>query len=612
MFKTEKFTNQTIADQLRKIAAVYEIIDANKFRVSAYRRAADSVEHASSNLKDIWDDGQLNQLSGIGKNIAKHLDEFFKTGHVKHFQKLEKRVSPAVFIFLEVPGIGPKTAYKLSQNLKIRSQKNALKRLQEAGEKGRIRTMIDFGEKSEKEIIASLKRMAKKTKQENRMLLRSADQISRKIINYLKKSPMALAVYPLGSLRRQATTIGDIDIAVKTKQPQQIINYFVKYPEAERVLEKGKAKLARILLKNNCQIDLRTQAPESFGAMLQYFTGSKHHNIHLRELALKKGLSLSEYGIKNIKTGQIKKFAKEEEFYQYLGLKWIPPELRENTGEIKASQNKKLPHLVKEKDIKGDLHLHSNFDIETSHDIGDRSFIAMVKKAEELSYQYLAFTEHNPSQKGHTQKEIITLLKRKKALIDEINCSEKKRQEKRVKKLFKGKLIEKERAIFVFNSLEIDIKPNGQLALPPEAFSYLDFAIAGIHSQFHLSKQAMTIRILKALHHPKVKILAHPMGRLLNRREGYEVDWPKIFSFCQQNNKILEINCSPKRLDLPDYLVREAIENNVKLVINTDTHHQPQMEFMKYGLAVARRGWAEKKDIINTLPLDKIKKILLN
>jgi len=612
MLKAENFTNQTIADQLRKIAAVYEIIDTNKFRVSAYRRAADSVEHASSNLKDIWDDGKLNQLSGIGKNIAKHLDEFFKTGRVKHFEKLEKRVSPAVFAFLKVPGIGPKTAYKLSQNLKIHSQKNALRKLQEAGEKKRIRTMVDFGEKSEKEILANLKEMTKKTKQKDRMLLYLADQLSKKIIAYLQKSPAALAVYPLGSLRRQAATIGDIDIAVKTKQPRQIINHFIKYPEAKKILEKGKTKLARISLKNNCQIDLRTQTPESFGAMLQYFTGSKHHNIHLRELALKKGLSLSEHGIKNIKTGQIKKFAGEKEFYQCLDLKWIPPELRENTGEIKASQNKKLPNLVKEKNIKGDLHLHSNFDIESSHDIGDRSFKTMVKKAKELSYRYLAFTEHNPSQKGHTQKEIIALLKRKKELIDEINCSEKKQQGKGTKKLVGINSVQEKRTIFVFNSLEIDIKPNGELALPPQAFSYLDFAIVGIHSQFRLSKKMMTARILKGLDHPKVKILAHPTGRLLNRREGYELDWPKIFSFCRKNNKILEINCAPKRLDLPDYLVREAVKNNIKLVISTDTHHWPQMEFMKYGLAVARRGWAEKRNIINTLTLDKIKKILLN
>jgi DNA polymerase (family 10) len=295
----------------------------------------------------------------------------------------------------------------------------------------------------------------------------------------------------------------------------------------------------------------------------------------------------------------MEKFATEEAFYRALGMEWIPPELREDTGEIEAAlrqaQGKPngLPKLVELKEIKGDLHLHSNFPIETSHDEGSSSIETLMEKGKKLGYEYLGFSEHNPSFSKHSQKQIIDILKRKKETIDKINYS-------RGKKLL----------IHAFNGLEIDIKPDGRLALPEEGFKFLDFAIASVHSSFRMSRQAMTKRVLKALQHPKIKIFGHPTGRKLGEREGYELDWEQVFSFCQKRNIWLEINAWPNRLDLTDVLVHEAVKNGVKMIICTDSHQVDHMDLMEYGVAVARRGWATKNDIMNTMSYNQFMKAL--
>ena len=601
------FTNADIAQMLRRVAAVYEIRE-DRFRSLAYQRAADSIEHAAVEAKDLWDEGKLDTLPGIGKNLAQHLNILFKTGRVPHFEKLFRTVPASVFIFLEIPGVGPKTAYRLACELKIKEEKEALEKLKEAAETGKISQIPGFGEKSAKEILEGILALEKKSVMEKRMLLPYADIIAQEIINYLKKSPAVLEAYPLGSLRRQVATIGDIDIAVKTEKPKEVIHHFTNYSKIKKVLERGEKALCRVILKNNRQIDLRTQAPQDFGAMLQYFTGSKHHNIALREFALKKGLSLSEHGIKKVKSQsasqriKVKSFATERDFYHYLGLGWIPPELREGSGEIEAAAKGRLPHLVEKKDIKGDLHLHSNFEIEPSHDLGENTMEEMVAWAITNGYEYLAFSEHNPSLSQHREKEIIDLIKRKKEQIEQINYSIKKGHFKRAKNV----------NFYVMNSLEVDIRPDGSLALPEKALNLLDFIIVSVHTQFGLPREKMTQRILKGLEHPKAKILGHPTGRLLNQREGYELNWEKLFSFCQKNNKMLEVNAYPNRLDLPDFLIREAVKRKIKLAINTDSHALAQMEFIKYGVATARRGWAQKEDIINTQGVGEIKKILLN
>ncbi len=583
------WTNEEVAKLLRAVAAAYQIKGGKnaKFKAIAYDRAATAIEHSTSEAKDLWDDGQLDQLSGVGPSIAQHLDELFRTGRVKHFDEVLSGLPPAMFELIQIKGIGPKTAFKLCQALGIRKAKNALKRLEEAARDGEISRVVGFGSDSEAKILRSIKRFVQIGQKKKRMLLVKADFIAQELIDYLIQCPEVISADPLGSLRRRCATVGDIDLALATDQPQRVIDWIKRYSEVKEILRSGE-RLISVLLKSGHQIDLRLHPPDSYGSLLQHFTGSKQHNIHLRELALEQGLSLSEYGIKKLKakSEKRKKFKSEKDFYQYLGLEWIPPELREDRGEIEAAMENGLPTLVKLEDMRGDLHIHSSFHIESSHDEGVDSMETIVKRGVELGYQYLAFTEHNPSRSRHTTRETIAIIKRKAHYIEQKRSS------------WINNL-----NIYVFNGLEVDIRPNGSLALPEAALDYLDFVIVSIHSIFDLSRREMTARILKALSHPKAKILAHPTGRLLNRREGYEVDWEPIFEFCRQNNKFLEINAYPERLDLPDVLVREAIKRGVKLVINTDSHAVEQLDYLRYGIDVARRGWAEAKDIVNTLPL---------
>jgi len=595
----KEFTNKEIAKILKAVAAAYEVKKGDKFKIMAYDRASTSVEHATSEIKDLWDDGKLNELPGIGAAIASHLDELFRTGRVRHFEEVMKGLPPAMFEFLSIPGIGAKTAYKLCQKLKIKNPKTALKELERAAKLGKIRIIEGFGEESEKKILEAIEAFKKGQIKERRMVLPYADTIAQEIVSYLLNCKAVKRVDTLGSLKRMVSTIGDIDIAVATESPQEVIDWFLKYPKIKKVIEKGPTG-ASILLENGRQVDLRIGKPEAYGAMLQYFIGSKHHNIHLRELALKKGFSLSEYGIRPLKfkkdKQKILEFEKEEDFYHFLGLDWIPPELREDSGEIEAALNHTLPNLLKIDDIKGDLHIHSNFPIETSHDQGTASMEEVIRKGEELGYEYIGFTEHNPSISKHKPKEIIEILKRKKEEIDKINYS----NEKRVRNI----------PIKALNGLEIDIKPNGTLGIPEEGLKLLDYAIVSVHTSFKMNREEMTKRILSALEHSKVKILGHPTGRKLNEREGYELDWEKVFDFCLKKGKWLEINAWPDRLDLPDVLVREAVKRKVKMVICTDSHSLEHLNLMRYGVAVARRGWAEKNDIINTLPYKEFKKLL--
>lgn len=597
--------NQEIAQLLRKVAAAYQIRGANRFKIIAYEKAADSIEHLTSEVKDLWDDGKLNEVPGVGASIASHLDELFRTGKVRHFEEVMQRLPKAMFPLLSIAGFGAKRAYKLVTFLKLKSPGTVVEDLEAAAKKGKIAPMEGFGEKSQQVIVEAIESFKKGQTKERRMVLPYADAIAQEAIIYLKRCSEVIRVDPLGSLRRMVATIGDIDIAVATRRPDVPMDWFLNFPKIKKIIEKGPAGTS-VILENGKQIDLRVQRPEAYGAMLQYFTGSKHHNIHLRELALKKDFSLSEYGIKSKKkikdlkslenyNGRLKifEFADEKSFYQFIGLPWIPPELREDRGEIEAAQERNLPNLVKLGDIKGDFHSHSSFDLEPSHDVGANTIEEMLEKAQELGYQYFTFSEHNPSITNHKKSQIIDRMKRRNEKIEQIKLSNKN-----------------VRTINVINSLEIDLLPSGNLALPEEAFDFIDFAIVAVHSSFNLSREKMTERIIHGLSHPKVRILAHPTGRLLNEREGYELDWEAIFDFCKIHKKTLEINCHPARLDLPDVLVREAIKEGVKITLGSDAHSIEAMDMMQYGVSVARRGWCEKDDILNTLSYNKVIKWL--
>jgi len=583
---SKHLTNLELAKLLRAVSAALELSGANSFRFVAYQKAADAIEHSSSEVKDLWDDKRLGDLPGVGESIASHLDELFRTGKVKHFESIFKPFPPSLFEMLEVPGIGPKTAYKLSKSLGISRAHSAISSLEKAAKKGKIRNLEGFGVESEADIIRSIGEYKNRSR---RMLLPVAQSIADSVIEWMQKSPVVKQADPLGSLRRQASTVGDVDIAVASADPVAAITHFTQYPQKSRVLEAGD-KSASLILPNGYQVDLMVQPPESYGSLLQHFTGSKHHNIALRELALKKGLSLSEYGIKQ--DNKTHHFSSEEDFYHYLGLEWIPPELREGRGEIERAKNKTLPKLITVEEIKGDLQLHSSFDVEPSHDLGQSTPIDMARMGASLGYEYIGLTEHNPAVSTHTKKQMVDIIKAKTEAIAHINESG-------------GKQL-----VHIFNGMEIDIQSSGERALPDEALELLDYACVSIHGSFRQNRKLMTDRVLRGLDHPKVRFFAHPTARLLNQREGIELDWDRIFDFCLTHNKWLEVDAWPNRLDLPDTLVHEAIKRGVRLVIDTDSHEMQQMEYMRFGVSVARRGHAQTKDIINTVSLTKMRELL--
>lgn len=589
---SKEMSNLEIADLLRAISASYLIKDAkkNKFRIIAYENAAAAVEHLTSEAKDLWDEGKLDDIPGVGPSITEHLGEIFKTGKSKHFEEVMSGIAPAVFELMKLPGVGPKTASKLSHELSIHEASGALGKLQKAISAGKIAPIEGFGETSQAEIGRSIEEAKRKT---TRLLLPYAQRVASEVIVWMKKKDFVKDAQPLGSVRRKVATIGDVDIAVATDKPKEAMEHFVSYPHKKRVIEKGD-RSASILVPPNIQVDMMVQPTEAFGSLLQHFTGSKHHNIVLREYALKHNMSLSEYGIK--KNGKLIKVPTEEAFYKTLGMKYIPPELREDAGEIEAALKGDIPDLLELSDIKGDLQIHSNFDIETSHDLGTSTMEEIIEKGNELGYNYLAFTEHNPSKSKHTDEQIVDILKRKKEKVEKLNYSLVKTMKKGVKK--------------VFNSLEIDILPDGSLPVSDSGMETLDFALVSIHSSFRGSRDQMTKRVLAALSHPKAKIFAHPTARKLNDREAVELDWPRIFDFCIKSDKWLEINGDPMRLDLPDFLVKDAVKAGVKLTLGTDSHHRDHMTNMEYGVYVARRGWATRENIINTRSLTELERML--
>ncbi len=581
-------TNKEVAKILREVAAVYEVKEDSRFRVAAYNRAADGLEHSSVEAKDLWDEGRLDDIPGVGKGIASYLDEYFKTGRVKHFQTLKKRLPPGMFALLDVPGIGPKSAYKISKNLKVKS----VEELQKACEEGKVAKLEGFGEQSQREILRGIKELQGLS---HRILLPDAYRVAQKIIGVLEAIPGVQRADALGSLRRMVPTVGDIDIAAAATGPQAVVEAFVGMKDVKKILAQGSVK-ASVMLKNGYQIDLRVQDPKSYGAQLQYFTGSKNHNIHLRKIANERGLSLSEYGIKGVNESMsqsVKEFATEEGFYAALGMDCPPPEIREDTGEIEAAQKHQLPNLVGLKDIRGDLHLHCRPDFRPSHDPGISTMEEIVDKAADLGYEYIAMGNHNPSLTHYKTKDVIRIVEEKKAKIEKLNYS-----------------IGKKRGIEILNSFEVDVLAGKKLAMEDEALELLDVVVVGIHSSMQASKEEITERLLVAIKNPFVHIISHPTGRLLLEREGYELDWDVIFAACKKYGKILEINSHPQRLDLPDTLVREAVKRGIKLAINTDAHHYEDMDMMRFGVAVAQRGWAEKSNIINTLRWPEFKRAL--
>ncbi|MFA5175767.1 MAG: DNA polymerase/3'-5' exonuclease PolX [Candidatus Nanoarchaeia archaeon] len=563
--------NLEISRIFYEIADILEIKEV-EWKPRAYRNAARSIESLTKDVKEIYKNEGLKglqEIPGIGEALALKIEEYIKTGKIHEYEKLKSSMPKGFSELMNVSGLGPKKIRKLYKELDIKNVSD----LQKAIQKRKLENLYGFGEKTEENIFKSIELLKESKK---RFLLGIAYPIATSVKEKLQKLKEVNQVEIAGSLRRMQETIGDVDILVTSANHKKVIETFVKFPEVKRILAKGETR-ASVILEEDIQCDLRVVNQNQFGSALQYFTGSKDHSIALRKIAIKKGYKLSEYGL--FKGKKVVASRTEKEIYNKLGFPYIEPELRENRGEL----IKKIPKIISYNEIKGDLHIH------TKATDGTASILEMANAAKSLGHEYIAITDHSKSS----------------AIVNGLSESQLLKQIEEIKNLNK-----KIKGIKILSGSEVNILKNGDLDYSENILKKLDVVLIGIHNGFKMSKQDMTKRILNALDNENANILVHPTGRLLNHRIPYEVDLNKIFKFCSDNNKILEIDSSFDRLDLNDINIKRAIENGVKLVIDTDSHSVKSLNNIKYGIAQARRGWCTSKDIVNTLPLNKLLKEL--
>jgi DNA polymerase (family 10) len=566
--------NQQIAKIFNEIAELLELKGENVFRIRAYRRAAQNLDGLSKDVSTLSEE-ELTALPGIGKDLAGKVREYLATGKIAKHEDLKKDIPEGVLELLRVPGLGPKKAKQFYDTLKIKS----VDELETAIRAGKLKKLPGIQAKTEENILKGIELIKRGT--ERRPLgrvLPLADDIVRRMKDAAPVDKIAVA----GSIRRMKETVKDIDILTTSKKPEALMDAFVKLPHVSRVLMHGPTK-SSVVTEEGIQVDLRVVEEDSFGAALQYFTGSKQHNIRLREMAVKAGLKLNEYGVFK-EPGEKKIGGKtEEEMYKALKLPWIPPELREDTGEIEAALAGTLPDLVTLEDIKGDLHVHTK-ESDGSHDLD-----TVVQAARKKGYDYIAITDHTKGlgvAHGLDEKRLREQIR----LIDEANT-----------KLSGFKILK---------GTEVDIRADGRLDLPDEALAGLDIVVASIHSGFKQPQQQITQRLLAAIRNSCVSVIAHPTGRLIGERDAYAVDMEAVLKEAAKYGVAMEVNAYPLRLDLNDLHIKMAKEYGVPLVICTDTHVTTQYDFMTYGVSVARRGWVEKKDVLNTLPYEQLMKRL--
>jgi DNA polymerase (family 10) len=511
----------------------------------------------------------------VGEAIAKKITELVTTGKLEYYEKLKTEFPEGISTLLDIPGIGPKTAMLLSSDLGIRT----VDELEKAILEGKVAQLPRLGEKTAENILRHIQALRRK---DQRIPLGEAQAVVDEIFARLKKVPGVRNLVPAGSLRRFRETVGDIDLMGTADNAEAIIKAFTSLPMVKEVLASGTTK-ASVVVSGGLQVDLRIVEHDSFGSLLQYFTGSKQHNINLRERTRRQGLSLSEYGITVLETGKLEKFATEEAFYKRLGLQYIPPEIREATDEIELAEKGKIPRLVELGDIKGDLHIHSDWSD------GRDTIEAMVLAAKALGYEYVGISDHSGG-RGIARGLNRARLKEQMAEIKTLN--------------------ERIGGVRILTGLEVDIRSDGTLDMPDEVLKELDIVTASIHSGMNQTQEQITRRIVKAMGNPNVDVLGHPTSRLLPDREPVAVDMEAIFQAAAKNKTILEINAMPSRLDLKDTHVYRARELGLMLVISTDAHSTEHLGFMRFGVGVARRGWCEARDILNTKPLAELMKYL--
>jgi DNA polymerase (family X) len=557
-----------VAELLDKMAQVSEAAGEDRFKVIAYRRAATTVRNLEEDVEAVWKRGELQEIKYVGAAIAKKIDEYLSTGRLEALEKMEKKVPTGTLELMKVPGIGPKTAFKLAKSYHVKSVED-------------LRVGLASGSLTEAVGQVMAKKLAEEVEKikegGSRMLLVEAFQLAAQLVAYFEE--IGIDVHPAGSLRRGANTVGDIDLLTTDAKASEA---FVSYPLVDRVIERGPTRVS-VFLKTGTQVDLRIVKEDELGAALIYFTGSKQHNIELRSLAMDKGWKLNEYALADAKSGKVIAGRTEEEVYSKLGLEFIPPELREARGEVEAAKEGKLPDLVTVGDLKGDLQMHSTWSD------GSAELERMATVAMESGYEYIAFTDHSVSV-GIANGLSEERFRRQWKAIDDLN--------------------EKLKPFRILKAVEAEVRSDGSLDFERSFFDQFDIVGASIHQAYRQPPEKLTERAVKALEHPSVDILFHPTNRIIGRREGNPLDLPRVIKTAKDNGKMLEIDGAPNRLDLDEVWGRRAMQEGVKLVVDSDAHSPGELKNVQFGIAVARRAWLERKDVANTLPLRDLLKLV--
>ncbi len=564
--------NTAIAKVFQDIADLLELKSENPFKIRAYQRAARAIDHMPKEIEIMLEEEEdLKDIPGVGKAIAKKITELVTTGKLEYYEKLRAEFPEGISTFLEIPGIGPKTAIKLSSELGI----NTVNELEKAINEGKVASLFRLGDKMAENILHQIQALRRK---DQRIPIGEALPVVEEIFNALRPVPGVKNLIAAGSLRRFRETVGDIDLMGTADNPEEVIEAFTRLPQVKQVLAQGPTK-ASVIVADGLQVDLRMVEHDSFGSLLQYFTGSKEHNVLLRTRGVKQGLKLSEYGITDLTTGKLEKFNNEEDFYKRLGLQYIPPELREAGQEIVIAEQGKIPKLLEVSDIKGDLHVHSDWS--DGHD----SITELAEATKTLGYEYLAITDHSAGRgiaHGLNEERLRQQIAESRRLNQQLN------------------------GIQLLTGCEVDIRADGSIDLPDSLLNELDIVIAAVHSAMGQSEEQMTRRVLGAIENPCIDVIAHPTCRLLSEREPVAIDMEAVFQAALKYNKALEINAMPYRMDLKDTHVFRARELGVKLIMGTDAHSSAQLSFVKFGVGMARRGWCEPKHILNTRPLKEL------
>ncbi|MFA0822647.1 MAG: DNA polymerase/3'-5' exonuclease PolX [Methanomethylovorans sp.] len=569
--------NAEVAKRLFEMAEMLEFKGENIFKIKAYQKAARHIEELEEDINVLRRKDELGSIPGVGEAIEAKIKEMLDTGTFKAFEKIRHTIPQDIEEITAVQGIGPKTAHLLYSKLGVKDLQGLLK----AAEEHRIRRIPGMGLKTEEHILIAAKRQLAEGNI-GRFPLGVALPIAEEISKKLLDGTLIREVRIAGSIRRWKDTVGDIDLIARSDEPEKAIEVFTLMDNVQEVLEKGNTK-GSIIYKGNIQVDLRIVKDDAFGSLLQHFTGSKEHNVKLRQIALSKGFHLSEYGLKNATTAEQIPFSTEHEQYERLGLQFIPPELREDWGEIEAAMEKKIPRLIEVSDIKGDLHVHSNWSD------GHNTIEEMALAAKALGYQYINISDHSASSKianGLSEKRLLDHIKEIERLNESIE------------------------GIRILSGTECDILPEGTLDYSDELLEQLDIVVVAVHGSVEQDSKTMTQRIVSALENEHVHILAHPTGRKFGKRLPFAMNMEKIMDTALEYGKVLEINSSPQRLDLNDKFAMMARERGIKLAINTDTHSLEQFGNIRYGIGTARRAWIASNDVINTLHLKDICKFL--